>query len=62
MARKEVLRTELHVYGALSAEPNREALCDYIESVLHDQQLEEILRKAGELKHELSELCRVGGA
>lgn len=65
-ARREALRAELHEYGALSAEPDRAACCAQLECAAHDRELDDFMRKAGGLKHELLALAQVrkrgGGA
>lgn len=60
--RREQLRSELHSYGALLAEPDLEALCAKVESTCQDRQLEEFMRKAGGLKLELMALVQVSRA
>lgn len=57
--RREELRAELHKYGALSAEPNLEELCTRLDNFLQNRKLEDFLKKAGGLKHELSALVQV---
>eukprot|EP00903_Cladosiphon_okamuranus_P015016 g13894.t1 len=52
-ARREALRAELHSYGAECAEPDLETCCLQVEAVAHDHNLEDFMRKAGGLKHEL---------
>ncbi|CAM9524177.1 unnamed protein product, partial [Sphacelaria rigidula] len=51
--RREAIRSELHQYGALSAEPDLEACCVQLERVAHNPAYEDFLRKASGLKHEL---------
>lgn len=57
--RREQLRSELHGYGALLAEPDLEELCLKVESTCQDRQLDDFMRKAGGLKLELTALVRV---
>lgn len=57
--RREAIRSELHQYGALSAEPDLEACCVQLERVAHNPAYEDFLRKAGGLKHELIGLVQV---
>ncbi|CAM9618005.1 unnamed protein product [Scytosiphon promiscuus] len=57
-ARREAIRAELHSYGAGCEEPDLEACCLQVEAVIHDHKLEDFLRKAGGLKHELSTLVQ----
>ncbi|CAM9626848.1 unnamed protein product, partial [Pylaiella littoralis] len=52
-ARREAVRAELHSYGAVCAEPDLEVCCLQAEAVAHDHGLEDFMRKAGGLKHEL---------
>lgn len=59
-ARREAVRAELHSYGAECAEPDLEACCLQVEAVAHDPNLEDFMRKAGGLKHELLALVQVG--
>lgn len=54
------MRAELHSYGAECAEPDLEACCLQVEAVAHDHNLEDFMRKAGGLKHELLALVQVG--
>ncbi|CAM9400850.1 unnamed protein product [Ectocarpus fasciculatus] len=57
-ARREAVRAELHSYGAACAEPDLEACCVQVEAVAHDRGLEDFMRKAGGLKHELLALVQ----
>lgn len=57
--RREALRAELHSYGAISAEPDLEGCSVQVESVAHSKELEDFMRKAGGLKHELLTLVQV---
>lgn len=59
--RREDLRAELHSYGAHSVEPDLEGYCLRVESVAQSKNLEEFMRKAGGLKHELLTLVQVCG-
>ena len=54
--RREALRAELHVFGALEDEPDLEAHALAIEKVLTDPELDSFFRSAGGLKPELKEL------
>ncbi|CAM9313803.1 unnamed protein product, partial [Hapterophycus canaliculatus] len=56
--RREAIRAELHSYGAGCEEPDLEACCLQVEAVVHDQSLEDFMRKAGGLKHELLTLVQ----
>ncbi|CAM9256084.1 unnamed protein product [Ectocarpus sp. 12 AP-2014] len=58
VARREAVRSELHGYGAACAEPDLEACCVQVEAVAHDRSLEDFMRKAGGLKHELLALVQ----
>lgn len=58
-ARREAVRAELHGYGAACAEPDLEPCCVQVEAVAHDRGLEDFMRKAGGLKHELLALVQV---
>lgn len=53
------MRAELHSYGAECAEPDLESCCLQVEAVAHDHNLEDFMRKAGGLKHELLALVQV---
>ena len=55
-ARKEALRAELHVYGALEPEPDLEQHACEIEAVLGDTSLDAFFRSSGGLKSELQRL------
>jgi hypothetical protein len=54
--RREALRAELHLYGALEDEPDVEAHAAAIEQVVTDSMLDAFFRGAGGLKPELKEL------
>lgn len=51
--RVEALRRELHVYGALRVEPDREALALQLQAGLDDESLSELWRLGGGLKSEI---------
>ncbi|CAB1112029.1 unnamed protein product [Ectocarpus sp. CCAP 1310/34] len=53
-----LVRAELHGYGAACTEPDLEACCVQVEAVAHDRGLEDFMRKAGGLKHELLALVQ----
>ncbi|CBJ30237.1 conserved unknown protein [Ectocarpus siliculosus] len=57
-ARREAVRAELHGYGAACTEPDLEACCMQVEAVAHARGLEDFMRKAGGLKHELLALVQ----
>lgn len=56
--RRESLRHELHNYGALHLEPDTEYFARVIDEVVHEQELEEFMRKSGGLKAELVKIIK----
>ncbi|GMH74178.1 hypothetical protein TL16_g06393 [Triparma laevis f. inornata] len=57
--RRESLRHELHNYGALHLEPDTEYFARVIDGVVHEQELEEFMRKSGGLKAELVKIIKL---
>jgi hypothetical protein len=54
--RRELLRHELHSYGALQLEPDMTTSCGTIATALESSPLESLFSNAGSLKHSLKVL------
>jgi hypothetical protein len=56
--RTEVLRKELHVYGALSIDPNRHDMVEVLERCLNNDHTQDLFRQASGLKLDLVTIAR----